>query len=123
MAKISIEGKVDPAAAEKALKIHYATLVLVIHEATVPELAGHLYSEGVISRSLMHKLAVLGLSPCEKSILILTEIEDQIPSNANVFNSFVTALKSIGQLKEMAVKLVMSYCELCSVLTTIITLI
>lgn len=78
----------------------------------IPALAGRLYSEGVVSRSLMQKLTVLGLSSCEKSILILNEVEDQIASNAIVFRSFITALQSVQQLKEMGMKLIKSYCEL-----------
>ena len=109
--EISIEGKLDPEIAEKAFKLHYATLVLIIHEAMIPALAGHLYSEGVVTRSLMQKLTVLGLSSCEKSILILNEVEDQIASNVMVFRSFITALLSVQQLKEMAIKLIKSYCK------------
>lgn len=95
--------------AKKAFKLHYATLVLIINEAMIPVLAGHLYSEGVVSRLLMQKLTVLGLSSCEKSILILNEVEDQISSNVAVFSSFISALQTVQQLKELAIKLIKSY--------------
>ena len=101
------EGKVDADAAGAAFKSQYATLMLVIPDSFM--LAGHLYSKGLVSRTLLSKLAIPGLSSYEKNILILNEIEEQIPSNPSVFNSFVTVLLSIEQLREMGENLIMSY--------------
>ena len=109
MADLFGEGKVDSAAAARAFKTHYATLMLIIHDTL--ELASRLYSEGAVSRSLMNKLTALGLSTDEKNMLVLNEIEDQIPSNPTVFQTFVTALQSIVPLEEMGKKLMESYCK------------
>ena len=104
-------GKVNPAAASRAFKTHYATLVMVIPNTL--ELASDLYSKGVVSRSLMNKLSALGLSSDEKNILLLNEVEGQISLNPNVFQTFVTSLQSIVPLKEMGKKLIESYCKYC----------
>ena len=101
------EEKVDPNAAGVAFKSQYATLMLLIPDSLM--LAGHLYSEGLITRILLSKLAAPGLSSYEKNILILNEIEDQIPSNPAVFSKFVAALLSIEQLKEIGANLIASY--------------
>ena len=77
------------------------------------ELASDLYSKGVVSRSLRNKLRALGLSSDEKNILLLNEVEGQISSNPNVFQTFVTSLQSIVPLEEMGKKLIESYCKYC----------
>ena len=104
-------GKVDPAAASRAFKTHYATLMVVIPDTL--ELASDLYSKGAVSRSLMKKLSALGLSSDEKNILLLNEVEGQISSNPNVFQTFVISLHSIAPLEEMGKKLIESYCKYC----------
>lgn len=81
--------------------------MLVIPDSLM--LASRLYSEELASRTLLSKLAAYGLSLYEKNIMILNEVEDQIPSNPSIFSNFVNVLLSIEQLKEMGANLIASY--------------
>lgn len=105
------EGRVDANAVGKAFKSQYATLMLLMPDSLT--LAGRFYSEELITRILLSKLAAPGLSSYEKNILILNEIEDQIFANPSVFNRFVAVLLSIEQLKQMGSNLIASYSKCC----------
>ena len=105
----------NPAACE-AFRKHSADLIRAIQDPEV--LAWELYSDQVISYSVVDDVSVAALSPVQKKTRLLAAVRDQIAVDPAKIVKFIQALRKQPTMEEVARKLEETYRELeiCSFL-------
>ena len=97
-------------AASEAVRLLYDDLVRIMQQ---PELlACELYSEGVVPEGALEEMNVLGLTSTQKRMKLLSFVRDQIAVDEATLDKFVEVLKKQPPMKDVAVKLERTYCEL-----------
>ena len=100
---------VSPNSASEALRLLYGDLVRVMQE---PELlACDLYAEGIVSRSALEETNVVGITPTQKKMKLLSLVVDHIALNPAKFHKFVQILRKQLPMLEVAERLEGTYRE------------
>ena len=111
-------GGRDPSnpAASEAFRKHSADLIRAIQDPEV--LAWELYSDQVISDSVVDDVSVAALSPVQKKTRLLAAVRDQITVDPAKISRFIQALRKQPTMEKVARKLKETYrkLEICSFL-------
>ena len=82
----------------------------LMREIQDPELlAWELYSDEVISETVMDKVSVVGLSSVQRKARLLSTVRIQIATDPTKFQNFLKVLRDKPQLKDVAEKLKTAY--------------
>ena len=101
-------------AASEAFRKCSADLIRGIQD---PELlAWELYSDDVVSETVVDEMSVVGLSGVQRKTRLLSAVRDQITVDPNKFQNFLQALRKQPPLKHVADKLeaIYSNCGMCA---------
>ena len=112
MATASNSGGVN--AASEAFRKCSADLIRGIQD---PELlAWELYSDDVVSETVVDELSVVGLSGVQRKTRLLSAVRDQITVDPNKFQNLLQALRKQPPLKDVADRLETIYndCGMCA---------
>ena len=103
------DGTSESMAASEALRQLCADLVRVLQE---PELlACELYAEGIVPRSALEEVNVVGITTTQKRMKLLSFVMDQVAVDPDKFHKFVDVLKKQPPIVEVAERLERTYCE------------
>ena len=92
-------------AASEAFRRCSADLIKLIQDLDLLVLAWELFSAGVVSKSVVEGVSVVGLSPMQMKTKLLSAIGDQIDVDPAKFQNLLQALRNQVSLKEVADKL------------------
>ena len=82
----------------------------LMREIQDPELlAWELYSDGIVSETVMDKVSVVGLSSVQRKTRLLSAVRVQIATDPTKFQNFLKVLRNKPQLKDVAEKLKTAY--------------
>ena len=82
----------------------------LIRRMQYPELlALELYSDGILSETVMDEMSMVGLSSVQRKMRLLNAVRVQITSNPTKFQNLLLALKKQPPLRDVAEKLKTTY--------------
>ena len=90
-------------AASEAFRKCSADLIKAVHDPLL--LAWELVTAGVVSRSVVDGMNVIGMSPLEQKTKLLTAVGDQIDVDPAKLQNLLQALRKQAPYKEVAAKL------------------
>ena len=98
-----------PNAAFEAFRKHYSDLIRAIQDPDVLLLACDLYSEGILAQTVLDVVNVVGFTPVQKKMTLLSALKDQIALDPTKLDTLLEAFRKRPHMVELAERLAATY--------------